>query len=264
MTRKYSSISVEQLLDASIGAGDTTLTLDDTAAVTALLGGVTLGAGNVDQFTIAIDPDTASEEIIFVRGTSGNTLTGLVRGQAGTSATTHSAGATVKHVLTSNDLDYYTTGVDSAITAAGTATLTNKVIDASNNTLTGVVTLTGTQTLTNKTLTSPTLTTATLTTPVSSIAFNARTAAYTLVAGDKSKLVTVTSASTANVTVNSGIFSAGDIVYIARMGAGAVSVTAGAGVTLNGTPGISLRAQYSTAALICTASNTFLLVGDLA
>ncbi|NDF30571.1 MAG: hypothetical protein EB150_10330, partial [Nitrososphaeria archaeon] len=120
MTRKYSSISVEQLLDASIGAGDTTLTLDDTAAVTALLGGVTLGAGNVDQFTIAIDPDTASEEIIFVRGTSGNTLTGLVRGQAGTSATTHSAGATVKHVLTSNDLDYYTTGVDSAITAAGT------------------------------------------------------------------------------------------------------------------------------------------------
>jgi hypothetical protein len=264
VTRKYSSISVEQLLDASIGAGDTTLTLDDTAAVTALLGGVTLGAGNVDQFTIAIDPDTASEEIIFVRGTSGNTLTGLVRGQAGTSATTHSAGATVKHVLTSNDLDYYTTGVDSAITAAGTATLTNKVIDASNNTLTGVVTLTGTQTLTNKTLTSPTLTTATLTTPVSSIAFSAQTAAYTLVAGDKSKLVTVTSASTANVTVNSGIFSAGDIVYIARMGAGAVSVTAGAGVTLNGTPGISLRAQYSTAALICTASNTFLLVGDLA
>lgn len=261
-----------------MASGDTTLTLDDSAAVTALLGGVTLGAGNVDQFTIAVDPDTASEEIIFVRGTSGNTLTGLVRGQAGTSATTHSAGATVKHVLTSNDLDYYTTGVDSAITAAGTATLTNKVIDPANNTLVNVVTLAGTQTLTNKTIDpasntlvnvvtlagTQTLTNKTLTTPVSSVAFNAQTAAYTLVAGDKSKLVTVTSASTANVTVNSGIFSAGDIVYIARMGAGAVSVTAGAGVTLNGTPGISLRAQYSTGALICTASNTFLLVGDLA
>lgn len=290
MTRKYSSISVEQLLDAPMGAGDTTLTLDDSAAVTSLLGGVTLGAGNVDQFTIAVDPDTASEEIIFVRGTSGATLTGLVRGQAGTSATTHSAGATVKHVLTSNDLDYYTTGVDSAITAAGTATLTNKVIDASNNTLTGVVTLTGTQTLTNKTLTAPiistitntgtvtlptltdtlvgrattdTLTNKTLTAPVVNLSINSQTAAYTLVAGDKSKVVIITSATTANVTVNSGIFAQGDVIYLIRNGAGACAVTAGAGVTINGTPGLNLRAQYSSAALICTASNTFVLVGDL-
>lgn len=141
MTRKYSSTSVEQLLNASITAGDATLNLANAAAVTALLGGVTLAAGNVDQFTIAIDPDTASEEIIFVRGTSGNQLTGLLRGQAGTSATTHSSGATVKHVLTSNDLDYYTSGVDNAITAAGAATLTNKVINISDNTLTGVAPL---------------------------------------------------------------------------------------------------------------------------
>lgn len=264
MTRKYSSISVEQLLDSPMGAGDTTLTLDDAAAVTSLLGGVTLAGGNVDQFTIAVDPDTASEEIIFVRGTSGNQLTGLVRGQAGTSGIAHSAGATVKHVLTSNDLDYYTTGVDSAITAAGTATLTNKVIDASSNTLVNVVTLAGTQTLTNKTLTSPTLTTATLTTPVSSIAFNAQTTAYTLVAGDKSKLVTVDSATTANITVPAATFSAGDIVYVSRIGTGAVGIVGAAGTTINATPGTSLRAQYSTAALICTASNTFLLAGDIA
>jgi hypothetical protein len=290
VTRKYSSTSIEQLLSAPIGAGDTTLSLANTAAVTALLGGVTLGAGNVDQFTIAIDPDTASEEIIFVRGVSGNTLTGLLRGQAGTSATTHTAGATVKHVLTSSDLDYYTTGVDNAVTASGTATLTNKVIDASNNTLTGVVTLTGTQTLTNKTLTTPvissisntgtvtlptltdtlvgrtttdTLTNKTLTAPVVNLSFNPQTAAYTLVAADRSKVVIITSATTANVTVNSGIFAQGDVVYIIRNGAGACAVTAGGGVTINGTPGLNLRAQYSSAALICTASNTFVLVGDL-
>lgn len=290
MTRKYSSTSVEQLLNSSIGAGDTTLSLASTAAVTALLGGVTLAGGNVDQFTIAIDPDTASEEIIFVRGTSGATLTGLVRGQAGTAATTHASGATIKHVLTSNDLDYYTSGVDNAITAAGTATLTNKVISASNNTLTGVATLTGTETLTNKTLTAPvissvvntgtvtfptltdtlvgrtttdTLTNKTLTAPVVNLAINSQTAAYTLVAADKSKVVVITSASTANITVNSGIFSQGDVVYIIRNGAGTCSVTAGAGVTINGTPGLALRAQYSSAALICTGTNTFVLVGDL-
>lgn len=153
MTRKYSSISVEQLLDAPMGAADTTLTLDNSAAVTALLGGVSLAAGNVDQFTIVVDPDTASEEIIFVRGTSGNQLTGLQRGQAGTSGTTHTAGATVKHVLTSNDLDFYTSGVGSAVTATGTATLTNKTISISSNTLTGVAplaspTFTGTVTAT--------------------------------------------------------------------------------------------------------------------
>lgn len=184
MTRKYSSTSIEQLLNASIGAGDTTLSLASTAAVTALLGGVTLAAGNVDQFTIVIDPDTASEEIIFVRGTSGSTLTGLVRGQAGTSGTAHSAGATIKHVLTSNDLDFYTSGVDNAVTLTGTATLTNKTIALGSNTISGTTaqfnaaltdgdfaTLAGTQTLTNKTLTAPVISsitnTGTITLPTS-------------------------------------------------------------------------------------------------
>jgi hypothetical protein len=33
--------------------------------------------------------------------------------------------------------------------------------------------------------------------------------------------------------------------------------------TVNGTPGLKLRARYSAATLICLASNTYLLVGDL-
>lgn len=267
MTRKYSSISVSQLLDSPIGSSDTTLSLANSAAVTALLGGVTLAGGNVDQFTIAIDPDTSSEEIVFVRGTSGNQLTGLQRAQAGTSAISHLSGATVKHVLTSNDLDYYTSGVGSALTAAGTATLSNKAIALGSNTVSGTTaefntaltdndfaTLAGSETLTNKVLT----------TPVASVALNAQTTAYTLVLSDRSKLVTMTSATTANITVPLNIFNIGDVIYLARLGAGAMSVAGAAGVTVSGTPGLGLRAQNSTAAIICIASNTFLVMGDLA
>jgi hypothetical protein len=34
-------------------------------------------------------------------------------------------------------------------------------------------------------------------------------------------------------------------------------------VTLNGTPDLKLRARYSAATLVCTASDTYVLVGDL-
>jgi hypothetical protein len=265
MTRRYSSISVETTLQTTASIGATTLTLPSSSAVTALLGGATLSAGNVDQFTVVLDPDTIKEEIVFVTETSGATLT-VVRGRAGTADIEHLSGAVVRHSLTSDDLTYYTTGVDSAATAAGTLTFSNKSISLGTNTVTGTTaefntaltdnnfaTLAGVETLTNKTLT----------TPVSSIAINAQTTAYTLVATDKSKLVTMTSATAANFTVPPSIFAAGDIIYVARLGVGTCSLTPGAGVTINTTPGLSLRAQNSTAALICTASNTFLATGDL-
>jgi hypothetical protein len=78
----------------------------------ALLGGVTLASGNVDQFTVAIDPDTTSEEIVFITAAASDTFT-IVRGRAGTSAISHSAGATIKHVLTSDDLNAFEAGLDS-------------------------------------------------------------------------------------------------------------------------------------------------------
>lgn len=128
MTRKYSSTSVETTLATGLSNNATTTTVA-TGTASSLMGGVTLGVGNVDQFTVAIDPDTASEEIVFVTNVSSDTLT-IVRGRAGSSAIVHNGGATVKHVLTSNDLDYYTSGVDNAVTLTGTQTLTNKTLTA--------------------------------------------------------------------------------------------------------------------------------------
>jgi hypothetical protein len=159
MTRKYSSISVETTLASGISSTATTMTVAAGTGST-LLGGVTLAAGNVDQFTVALDPDTQNEEIVFITAVSTDTFT-VVRGRASTGNISHTGGATVRHVLTSDDLTFYTTGVDNAVTLTGTQTLTNKTISASTNTLTGVATLTGTETLTNKTLTSPVINTST-------------------------------------------------------------------------------------------------------
>jgi hypothetical protein len=90
-----------------------------TGTGTSLLGGVTLAAGNVDQFTVAIDPDTVNEEIVFITGISGDIFT-IVRGRAGSTPITHASGATVKHVLTSDDLNFFKTAIQPAtLTAKG-------------------------------------------------------------------------------------------------------------------------------------------------
>lgn len=115
MTRKFSSISVETTLASNISNSATSFTVASGTG-SALLGGVTLApaVGGVypDQFTVALDPDTQNEEIVFIVANSSDTFT-VVRGGAGTSAVSHSAGATVKHVLTSDDLNAFEAGLDS-------------------------------------------------------------------------------------------------------------------------------------------------------
>ena len=180
MTRQYSSISVETTLNSGINTTATTMVLPSVGAATALLGGVTLAAANADIFTVALDVDTVNEEIVFVTGVSGDTLT-ISRGQAGTgtagvSGIAHSAGASVKHVLTSSDLIFFrnnaspvasfafsgsTSGTTTvqATAVAGTTTLT---LPAATDTLVGKAT---TDVLTNKTINGSTLNTSTLSSP---------------------------------------------------------------------------------------------------
>jgi len=101
-----------------------------------------------------------------------------------------------------------------------------------------------------------------------SIAFNAQTAAYTLVAADAFKLVTVSDTVSRTVTIPPSVFIAGQIINVQRIGTGAVPFAAGAGVTITSTGATAsaptLRAQYSAASIICTASNTFTVLGDIA
>jgi hypothetical protein len=102
------------------------------------------------------------------------------------------------------------------------------------------------------------------------LAFNAQTGTtYTLVAADaENKLVTLSNASDITLTVPPSVFTTGQQINIAQIGAGQVTLAQGAGVTITSTGASAsapkCRVQYSAATVICTASNTFLVVGDLA
>jgi hypothetical protein len=298
MTSKFSSTSIETTLQSAITTSGATSMTVASGTGSALMGGVTLAPGNVDVFTVAIDVDTINEEIVFITNQTSDTMT-IVRGRAGTSPTTHSAGASVKHVLTSYDLDNFQTAVpplaslafsgstsgtttvqataiagtntltlpptsnDTLVGRATTDTLTNKTINVANNTLTGVATLAGTETLTNKTLTAPVINTAKI-----NLALNAQTGTtYTLVAADSGKLVTSSNASPVVITIPPSVFAAGEQINVQSIGAGLTSFVAGVGVTITSTGATSaapvLRAQFSAATIICTASDNFTVIGDL-
>jgi hypothetical protein len=100
------------------------------------------------------------------------------------------------------------------------------------------------------------------------VGFNSQTGTtYTLVIGDKDKMVTANNAGAITVTVPPSVFSANDQISITQTGAGQVTFAQGAGVTITSTGASAsapkLRAQYSAASVVCTASNTFLIIGDL-
>jgi hypothetical protein len=126
--------------------------------------------------------------------------------------------------------------------------------------------LTTSQTLTNKTLTTPTLTS-----PLINVGINAQTGtSYTTVLADNGKLVTQTNASAITTTIppNSSVaYPVGAQLNVAQFGAGQVTFAQGAGVTIvsTGTTASApkLRAQYSTATAIQTATDTWLVVGDI-
>ena len=103
----------------------------------------------------------------------------------------------------------------------------------------------------------------------STLAFNAQTGTtYTLVLTDAAnKLVTTSNASAVTVTVPPSVFAAGNTINLQSIGVGLTTFAAGAGVTITSTGASAaapiLRARYSAATIICTASNIFTIVGDL-
>jgi hypothetical protein len=233
MTRQYSSISVETTLASSINTTATTMTVA-TGTATALMGGVTLAAGNVDIFTVALDADTVNEEIVFVTQVSGDTLT-ISRGQAGTGTAgsigiAHTAGASVKHVLTSSDLIFFRNNA-SPVASFGFSGSTSGTTTVQATAVAGTTTLTlpaATDTLTNKTLTSPTINTATIATPT--IAGGTNTSSILVSPEER----TTVSATAATGTVNFDAATQGVLYYTTNASANwTLNIRGSSGTTLN-------------------------------
>ena len=94
-----------------------------------------------------------------------------------------------------------------------------------------------------------------------------KTASYTLSSvNEKDSMIEMNAAGATTVTIPTDAavaFPIGTSLDVLRVGAGAVDVAAASGVTVNATPGLKLRSQWSSATLIKRAANTWVLVGDL-
>jgi hypothetical protein len=101
------------------------------------------------------------------------------------------------------------------------------------------------------------------------VTLNAQTGTtYTFVLSDAGKLVTRSNASanTSTIPPNSSVaFPTGTVLNVAQTGAGTASWVAGAGVTINSRGALLGSAgQYAFSSAIKTATDTWLLTGDLA
>lgn len=95
---------------------------------------------------------------------------------------------------------------------------------------------------------------------------NAQAAAYTLVAADLGRVVTLSNAGALNLTVpaNADVaFPVGATITLYQAGAGQVTIVAAAGVTIRSTPGLKIAAQYGVAELLKLDTNEWVAYGRL-
>jgi hypothetical protein len=98
------------------------------------------------------------------------------------------------------------------------------------------------------------------------LSFNAQTGTtYTLVLSDIGKLVTASNAAAITVTIPPSVFSSGQQINVQQIGAGQVTFSQGAGVTITSAGATSsapkIGKQFAAVTVICTGANTFTIIG---
>lgn len=116
----HSDTAAATTLSAGIGTSDTSLGLISGTGYPSPSG--------AQRAVLVIDPGTSSEEKIYYTARSGNTVTGVARAQFGTTATSHVAGAAVKHILTASEASEYR---DAMLQTVGKVTTAGDMLVAS-------------------------------------------------------------------------------------------------------------------------------------
>ena len=91
---------------------------------------------------------------------------------------------------------------------------------------------------------------------------------YQLVLADDGKMIemntTTGQVNTLEIPLNSShAFPIGTQITVLQTGVGQTTISGAVGVTVNATPGLKLRANWSSASLIKRATNTWAVIGDL-
>ena len=174
---------------------------------------------------------TAANPVLIIGELGFETDTNLIKAGNGTSAW--------------SALAYYTGA--SGTTAAGTLTGATLAANVTASSLISLGTLT---------------TVASGAYELSSSGISAKTASYSLVAGDNGKIITMNVASANTLTVPASL-AVGFNCTIIQLGAGQTTITA-SGTTLNSLSGfLKISAQHGSASLISYVSNVYNVAGSL-
>ena len=292
--RSYSGASAACTLTSSITSGDTSATLTGTTTA--------WPATASGSFYMVIDPGLSTEEKVLVGTRSTNSLSSITRGVDGTTAASHSAGATCYPVFTAVDADQ-ANAVAAALTTKGDILATdgsalNRLAVGTNDyalladsaATNGVawkqIPAAGlasdsvtTAKILNSNVTTAKIADANVTTAkladksvtsakLGALSVSSGSSAYTFVLADAETIYVYSSASAATLTIplNSTVaFPVGTQLNVIQYGNGQATIACASGATLvsEGSK-FKTKAQYAIATAIKTETNVWVLVGNLA